>query len=57
METAMTLLENIDILEDVNSFILAVRDREVTNEERWVLTPLSEDEARKVYEYLRRHFN
>ena len=57
METVMTLLENIDILEDANSFILAVRDREVTNGQRWVLTLLSEDEARKVYEYLRRHFN
>lgn len=57
METVITLLENIDILEDVNSFILAVRDRQVTNGERWIFTPLSEDEARKVYEYLRRHFD
>lgn len=57
-----TILENFDIryddtLDSSKPFIVACRDREVTSEERWVLASLSNNEAKKVYEYLQEHLN
>ena len=57
-----TILENFDIryddtLDSSKPFMVACRDREVTSEERWVLAPLSNNEAKKVYEYLKEHLN
>lgn len=37
-------------------FGFMIRDREFTNGERWVLASLSEEEARDLYEYLKKHF-
>ena len=57
-----TMFENIDIwyddtLDANKPFVVACRDREVTNEERWVLASLSNAEAKKLYEYLQEHLN
>ena len=57
-----TILENFDIryddtLDSNKPFIVACRDREATSEERWVLASLSNNEAKKVYEYLQEHLN
>lgn len=57
-----TILENFDIryddtLDSRKPFIVACRDREATSEERWVLASLSNNEAKKVYEYLQEHLN
>ena len=57
-----TILENFDIryddsLDSSKPFIVGCRDREVTSEERWVLASLSNNEAKKVYEYLQEHLN
>ena len=57
-----TILKNFDIryddtLDSSKPFIVACRDREVTSEERWVLASLSNNEAKKVYEFLREHLN
>lgn len=57
-----TILENFDIryddtLDSSKPFIVACRDRETTSEERWVLASLSNNEAKKVYEYLQEHLN
>ena len=55
------MLENLDIwyddtLKDDKPFVFACRDRESKSEERWVLTSLSNTEAKKVYEYLQKYF-
>lgn len=57
-----TMFENIDIWHDDTlyankQFVVACRDREDTNEERWVLASLSNTEAKKLYEYLQEHLN
>ena len=57
-----TMFENIDIwyddtLDDNEPFVVACRDREAISEERWVLTSLSNAEAKKLYEYLQEHLN
>ena len=57
-----TILENFDIryddtLDSSKPFIVECRDREATSEERWVLASLSNNEAKKVYEYLQEHLN
>lgn len=57
-----TMFENIDIwyddtLDDNKPFVVACRDREATSEERWVLSSLSNTEAKKLYEYLQEHLN
>lgn len=46
-----------DTLEDDKPFVIACKDREVKNEERWVLVSLSNEEAKKIYEYLGKYFN
>ncbi len=57
-----TMFENFDLwfddeLEDDRPFVIACKDREITTEERWVLASLSVDEMKKVYEYLKKHFD
>ena len=57
-----TMFENIEIwyddtLDANKSFVVACIDREATSEERWVLTSLSNAEAKKLYEYLQEHLN
>ena len=57
-----TMFENIgiwydDTLDANKPFGVACRDREATSEERWVLTSLSNAEAKKLYEYLQEHLN
>lgn len=37
-------------------FIFIARDKEAKNEERWVFAALSEEEAKKVYEFLNEYF-
>lgn len=37
-------------------FTFLIRDRERTDCERWVLTSISEQEAKDLYEYLKKHF-
>lgn len=57
-----TMFENFDLwmddaLENNRPFVIACKDRENTSEERWVLASLSNEEAKRVYEYLGRHLN
>lgn len=57
-----TKFENFDFIKDQNPdndkpFIFVVRDRAVKDQERFVLTGLSEEEAKRVYECLGRYFN
>lgn len=39
------------------SFMFACKDREVSFGERWVFASLFEDEAKQVYEYLKKYFS
>lgn len=55
-----TMFENLDVwkddtLENDKPFVFACRDREKTDEERWVLASISNEEAKKIYEYLSKH--
>ena len=55
-----TLFENFDIwkddsLQDEQPFIIACKDRETVDGERWVLASLTNEEAKKLYEYLGKH--
>lgn len=55
------MFENFDLwkdddLEDGRPFIVACKDRESINDERWVLASLSEEEAKKIYKYLHEYF-
>lgn len=56
-----TMCENFDANHDDTlgadrPFIFACRDRTARCEERWVLASLSNEEAKKVYEYLQKYF-
>lgn len=52
-----TMFKYFDIREEENgSFVIASRDREVTSEERWVINPMTEEEAKQLYMYLQKHF-
>ena len=54
--------ENFIIYKDENPenhkpFMLACKDREAHTEERWVISCLSMDEAKQLYEYLGKYIN
>lgn len=56
-----TMFENFvlwtdETLEDARSFMVACRDRRAIGEERWVVSSLSYEEAKQVYEYLGKYF-
>ena len=46
-----------DTLEDGRPFVVGCKDREVTDDERWVLVSLSIEEVKEVYEYLSKHLH
>lgn len=55
------MFEDFDLWKDYDlgdgrPFIVACRDREAINMERWVLVSLSEQEAKSVYEFLHKYF-
>ena len=57
-----TKFENFDFFKDQDPdndkpFIFAIRDRESKDQERFVLTGLSEKEAKRVYECLGKYFD
>ena len=53
----MTMFEHFDIRKEENGpFIIASKDREVTNKIRWVLNPTTEEEAKRLYMYLQDYF-
>ena len=43
-------------IDDERPFMLTCKDREVTDGERWVVASLTEEEAKKIYEYLGNFF-
>lgn len=52
-----TMFKYFDIRKaEDGSFIIASKDRGVTSEERWVVNPMSEEEAKQLYMYLQRYF-
>lgn len=52
-----TMFKYFDIQkEEDGPFIIASKDREVTSEERWVVNPMTEEEAKRLYMYLQKHF-
>lgn len=52
-----TMFKYFDIQKAENgSFTIASKDRGVTSEERWVVNPMSEEEAKQLYMYLQRYF-
>lgn len=52
-----TMFKYFDIQkEEDGSFIIASKDREVTSEERWVINSMTEEEAKRLYMYLQKHF-
>lgn len=56
----ITKFENLDVwyddtVENGGPIIFACRDKEAICEERWVLASLSKDEARELYDYLRKY--
>lgn len=42
---------------ELKGFRVAIRDREVKDEERWVFAWLDEEEAKKLYNYLKQTLN
>lgn len=46
-----------DAPENIRPFIMACRDYEAKDEERWVLACLTEEEVRKVYEDMKTYFD
>ena len=53
----MTRFEHSEIRKEENGpFISASKDREVTNKIRWVLNPMTEEEAKRLYMYLQDYF-
>mgnify|MGYP004578391791 CR=1 FL=1 len=49
--------ENFDETENKElPFLVAVKDRAITTEERWVLTVLSKKEGKELYEYLKKFY-
>lgn len=51
-----TMFENLDIWRPDDEFIISIKDREVKDGERWVVTSLTEDEGKQLYEYLETFF-
>lgn len=51
-----TMFENLDIWRPDDEFIISIKDREVTDGERWVVVSITEDEAKQFYEYLKNFF-
>lgn len=52
-----TMFKYFDIRKEENGpFVIASKDREVTSEERWVINPMTEEEAKQLYIYLQKHF-
>ena len=52
-----TMFKYFDIQKaEDGSFAIASKDRGVTSEERWVVNPMSEEEAKQLYMYLQRYF-
>ena len=53
----MTMFKYFDIRKEENGpFVIASKDREVTSEERWVVNPMTEEEAKRLYMYLQDYF-
>lgn len=55
-----TMFENLDFRfdnenNDERPFIIACKDREIIDGERWVLASLSTDEAKRLFKYLEEH--
>jgi hypothetical protein len=54
-----TMFENLDFWcendTDEQHFIIALKDREVKNDSRWVLGSLTNQEAKKLLKYLEEH--
>ena len=55
-----TMFENLDFRfdkenNDERPFIIACKDREIIDGERWVLASLSTDEAKRLLKYLEEH--
>ena len=49
--------ENLDETENAKlPFLVAVKDKATTTEERWVLTALSKKEGKELYEYLKNFY-
>ena len=55
-----TMFENLDFRidkenNDERPFIIACKDREIIDGDRWVLASLSTDEAKRLLKYLEEH--
>lgn len=55
-----TMFENLDFRfdkenNDERPFIIACKDREIIDGERWVLASLSTDETKRLLKYLEEH--
>ena len=46
-----------DGIDDERPFMVACRDREVKDEERWVLASLTVEEAKKISEYIQQQIS
>lgn len=52
-----TMFKYFDIQKKENGpFVIASKDREVTSKIRWVINPMTEEEAKRLYMYLQEHF-
>lgn len=52
-----TMFKYFDIRKEENGpFVIASKDREVTSKIRWVINPMTEEEAKRLYMYLQEHF-
>ena len=53
----MTMFNYFDIRKKENGpFVIASKDREVTSKIRWVVNPMTEEEAKRLYMYLQEYF-
>lgn len=57
-----TMFENLDFRfdkenNDERPFMIACKDREIMDGERWVLVSLSTDEAKRLLKYLEEHIS
>lgn len=53
----MTMFKYFDIRKMENGpFVIASKDREVTSKIRWVVNPMTEEEAKQLYMYLQEYF-
>ena len=50
------MFENLDIWRPDDEFIISIKDCEFKDGEKWVITSLTEDEAKQLYEYLETFF-